>query len=261
MAELQGGNFGNAFASAGLLALVMPNVGGIGSRQGRVVVAAMVGGTITAATGGKFANGAMAAAMSYAISSAASRGTDVVGSGGVGGTEAGNPTADAFLQAESANAGQLFCSASSEVSADAAHAAAGNRYLGASLATKRESAWRVYVVGDGTFSFSYPSISGIGDTQLVLPTGLSGLSFHSAGHAHWDSNHQFSPQDWRLITQGARNGPGITLYLASSDGRLQYSTPAHARGFGITRGASFSPPYSNFSGSMVPGVQLRTTYP
>jgi hypothetical protein len=225
------------------------------------IVTTLVGGTLSRLSGGKFANGAVTAAFSYAIGSMANRGTDVVGSGGAGGAGAGNPTADAFLQAESANAGQLFCSASCEVSADAAHAAAGNRYLGASLATRREVAWHVYDVGDGTFSFSYPSISGVGHTQLELPPRLPGLSRHSAGHTHWDSNHQFSPQDWRLITQEARRGPGVTLYLASGDGRLQYSTPAHARGFGITRGASFSPPRSNFSGYAVPGVQLRTTYP
>ena len=259
---MQGGTFGHGFVSAGLGTLAGPAINSsVSSPGGQIVAHALVGGSISAVTGGKFANGAATAAMQFAMAGAAKRGADVVGSGGAGGGGAGEPNADAFLQAESANAGRLFCSADCEVSPEAAHAAAANRYLGASLAAKREAGWKVYDVGDGTFSFSYPAISAVGGTQVALPSDLPGRSFDSAGHTHWDSNYQFSRQDWRVITQGTRNGPGITLYLATGNGRLQYSTPTHARGFAITRGASFAPPYSNFSGNVVPGVSLQTTHP
>jgi len=264
VSAMQGGKFGHGFVSAGLGTLAGPAINSqVKGPGGQIVAHALVGGSISAVTGGKFANGAATGAFraALAVASAANRGTDVVGSGGPGGGGPGDPNADAFLQAESANAGVLFCSASCEASPEAAHAAAAGRYLGASIAARRESTWWVYDVGDGTFSFTYPSISGVGATQQALPSRLPGFSLDSGGHTHWDSNYQFSPQDWRLITQEARNGPGITLYLGSGDGSLQYSTPAHARGFAISRGASFLAPYSNFPGKVVPGVHLRTTYP
>jgi hypothetical protein len=261
MESLQGGSFGHGFMAAGLTAAFMPHVREIGNDVARTAVGALVGGTISQATGGKFANGAVSGAIQAAMAGGAGSGKEVAGSGGAGGGGAGDPSADAFLQGESANAGQLFCTAECSATPDAAHAAAGDRYLGASLASRREAAWRVYNVGDGSFSFTYPNISGVGGTQVALPSRLSGFSFDSAGHTHWDSNWKFSPQDWRLITQGVRHGAGIKLYVATGDGRLQFSTPAKARGLGIMRGASFMPPVNNFSGQVVPGVQLRTTYP
>ena len=70
-AELQGGSFGHGFFSAGLSKLVTgqfkykdTNWGAI---AGRTTVAAAVGGTISAVTGGKFANGARTAAMAHLL--------------------------------------------------------------------------------------------------------------------------------------------------------------------------------------------------
>ncbi|MGH8078332.1 MAG: hypothetical protein ACREPE_13535, partial [Lysobacter sp.] len=48
---------------AGLTAAFMPQIGKIGSDVGRVVVTAIVGGTISELTGGKFANGAVTGAI------------------------------------------------------------------------------------------------------------------------------------------------------------------------------------------------------
>ncbi len=48
-----------------------PGIGKIGNPAGRVVAAALVGGTASASTGGKFANGAVTAAFSVAFASAA----------------------------------------------------------------------------------------------------------------------------------------------------------------------------------------------
>lgn len=77
MAGLQGGNFGHGFASAGLSVLG----GAVGGRdlgaQG-LVINAIVGGTISKITGGKFASGAQSAAMMYAVMWAGSK----IGTGG-----------------------------------------------------------------------------------------------------------------------------------------------------------------------------------
>ncbi len=73
-AELQGGKFGNGFASAGLTKFV--NINGMFDKMGmgsanydnaRIVTAAIIGGTISDATGGKFVNGAATAAIGQAF--------------------------------------------------------------------------------------------------------------------------------------------------------------------------------------------------
>lgn len=71
---LQGGKFGHGFASAGLTKFINVNAAfknsGMGSVRfdgARIVAAAVVGGTISDVTGGKFANGAMTAAMGQAL--------------------------------------------------------------------------------------------------------------------------------------------------------------------------------------------------
>nr|MDQ3040091.1 RHS repeat-associated core domain-containing protein [Pseudomonadota bacterium] len=73
MGSIQGGGFGHSFLSAGLTAGLMPHVGHIGNTAGRTVVGALVGGTISRVTGGKFANGAVSGAVSAAMSGGGSR--------------------------------------------------------------------------------------------------------------------------------------------------------------------------------------------
>ncbi|OZY85574.1 hypothetical protein CBP51_00530 [Cellvibrio mixtus] len=70
LAELQGGNFGHGFISAGVGASIGAKYGT--SWQG-MAASAVVGGTISEATGGKFANGAASAAFSYAAMWGASK--------------------------------------------------------------------------------------------------------------------------------------------------------------------------------------------
>ena len=65
--SLSGGNFGHGFMSAGLTASVMPQVGKIGNDVTRTAVGALVGGTLSVATGGKFANGAISGAIQGAM--------------------------------------------------------------------------------------------------------------------------------------------------------------------------------------------------
>ncbi|MGE3729971.1 MAG: RHS repeat-associated core domain-containing protein [Lysobacterales bacterium] len=69
MNRLQGGKFGDGFAGAGVTQALSPAIGRVNSSNRgfsplRVAVAAMVGGTASAAGGGKFANGAVTAAFS-----------------------------------------------------------------------------------------------------------------------------------------------------------------------------------------------------
>jgi hypothetical protein len=65
LAELQGGDFGHGFASAGLARSIDPGAvfdgDDLGAVIGRTVVAAVVGGTASRITGGSFENGAMTA--------------------------------------------------------------------------------------------------------------------------------------------------------------------------------------------------------
>ena len=67
LAELQGGQFGHGFISAGLTKAVLGRLryhdGSAGAVLSRTTLAAMVGGTVSRITGGKFANGALTAAM------------------------------------------------------------------------------------------------------------------------------------------------------------------------------------------------------
>jgi RHS repeat-associated protein len=60
--DLQGGNFGSGFFSAGVTQALSPTIENIDSVPGRVVTAALVGGTVSKAAGGSFANGAESAA-------------------------------------------------------------------------------------------------------------------------------------------------------------------------------------------------------
>ena len=73
--SLQGGRFGHGFVAAGLGAATggIPGLRGTAPRQvfARAVVSAVTGGTISAVTGGKFANGAAYGAFASLVSSAA----------------------------------------------------------------------------------------------------------------------------------------------------------------------------------------------
>jgi len=67
MSELQGGNFGHGFASAGFGEAATPLVGGIRSVPLQAVAIAVVGGTASRLAGGKFANGAVTASFGFAF--------------------------------------------------------------------------------------------------------------------------------------------------------------------------------------------------
>jgi hypothetical protein len=72
MSDLQGGNFGHGFWTAGIMKGVgMVNNAAsnatLGQIAGRATIQSMIGGTLSRVTGGKFANGAGTAAIQYVV--------------------------------------------------------------------------------------------------------------------------------------------------------------------------------------------------
>jgi hypothetical protein len=72
LSDLQGGNFGHGFWTAGVMKGVgianSPSSGAsMNQIAGRAVIQAMVGGTLSKVTGGKFANGATSAAIQFVV--------------------------------------------------------------------------------------------------------------------------------------------------------------------------------------------------
>lgn len=67
MSDLQGGNFGHGFFTAGVMkGFGKIDFGGL-KVIGRTVIQAMVGGTVSRITGGKFANGAVTSAIQFVV--------------------------------------------------------------------------------------------------------------------------------------------------------------------------------------------------
>jgi RHS repeat-associated protein len=82
LAELQGGNFGHGFLSAGVTKALSPAIGQIGMADGhasftdvlvQTMAAAAVGGSVSRLTGGSFANGAATAAFQHLFNQVATQ--------------------------------------------------------------------------------------------------------------------------------------------------------------------------------------------
>jgi hypothetical protein len=100
MAVVQGGRFGNGFVSAGASAVLAPIPEAASSNSAaQAVVAAVISGTISEATGGKFANGAITGAFQFAMGRAVASG---------GGAYDGKVGDDLLTHAESPEERQKF---------------------------------------------------------------------------------------------------------------------------------------------------------
>lgn len=65
---VQGGRFGSGFASAGLGSALNPAISAVGDNTyAQTFMAAIVGGTVSEAAGGKFANGAITGAFQFSV--------------------------------------------------------------------------------------------------------------------------------------------------------------------------------------------------
>jgi hypothetical protein len=163
-----------------------------------------------------------------------------------------NADAEKFLLNESKSAGELYPGHyKTEIEA---HAAAANRYTGASLAARRETNWRVYELSPDNFAFSYPSVTEVNARQGSMPGYQDQGRYVSGGHAHWDGNVQFSGRDWNWVTGNHR-----PLYLSAGDGRLQTSTYRQARMWGMGPTRMQTP--LNYPGQVVPGIMIKSSYP
>ncbi len=64
---MQGGKFGHGFVSAGVTEALAPTIADIDSKYLAVAVSAMVGGTVSELSSGKFGNGAITGAFQMAF--------------------------------------------------------------------------------------------------------------------------------------------------------------------------------------------------
>ena len=119
MGVLQGGRFGHGFLSGFATQAAAGRIDGLQHSHHRVLAAAVLGGTVSAATGGKFANGAITGAFSRAFndelhqdnsdsdsSDKSAHDVLIIGIQGAGGDKAGgNPI---FRQSVEAEGGQIL---------------------------------------------------------------------------------------------------------------------------------------------------------
>ena len=183
---LQGGKFGNGFASAGLTSLAMPLVGG--NVVARSVEGALIGGTISDLTGGKFADGAISGAVQGAIQQG-SKSTDdndaTVASG-----EGKESNVQTTINTDVLQSGYL--------TANEAATAAGVRFGKIGIDTQREFQVGIIKIADGNFGFtnSYwgaPSANVVNvQTAIDALTTRYGDNFVAWGHGHFDGNLKFS---------------------------------------------------------------------
>ncbi|WP_395375001.1 RHS repeat-associated core domain-containing protein [Marinicella sp. W31] len=202
-AEVDGGKFGHGFASALLSELAYAEFGDFfnTAEVGRdIVTNAILQGTISKLTGGKFVNGAISASYRIAFN-------HHIGS-------SNNPKG---------KPGKFVCQGHCKWnSAEDAHKAAAKAYYSLSVSDQKEYGWHVYEHSDGTFTYTYPTIgtktSVAHAARYVSKSGK--YHYDSTGHTHLDHN-QFSGQDIEYVTQRTKTAnDDRTLYLAGPDSRL-----------------------------------------
>ena len=94
---IQGGKFGHGFVSAGVTAAASPYVSSKGDVFG-TVASAIIGGTVSEMTGGKFANGARSGAFAYVVQQGVKRGMRLHG-GVTASSTSGNAVTKEHVQA------------------------------------------------------------------------------------------------------------------------------------------------------------------
>jgi len=202
-AEVDGGQFGHGFLSS----MVSQSVGTKGVFQSKNIVTSVVSnailqGSISELTGGKFANGAITGAFRTAFNHA---------------ILVGNQTVTNYKP------GRFVCQSNCQWKSEVdAQKAAAKAYYDLSVKDGKEYGWHVYEHSDGTFT--YPSVGkktsvnqeGVWTSKTGIYTNLS------SGHTHLDHS-QFSGQDINYVTQGTRSPyDDRPLFLAAPDKNLYY---------------------------------------
>jgi len=229
MAELQGGKFGNGFASAGLSSYF----GGMGygddfGPQG-MIVSTIVGGTVSEITGGKFANGAQSAAMNYAAQWGASK----IGTGGTTKENTSSSTGTCSNNPINIGTGEKYLTMV-DYKAEGASQMTFERYY-SSYAGEKTSlgiGWR------SNFDRSL-QLDNVGDVTLRVvairhqgdPIMFNWISDESANGGHWETdNNRYesirkTDSGWELqLTNNSReiyNAEGRLIAIEQIDGYEQ----------------------------------------
>jgi hypothetical protein len=191
--SLQGGNFGDGFLAAGITAAAMPQLGK-GGRVARSIKSALLSGSVSALTGGKFANGALSGAIQGAMTGAD---TETTASGS--GSGPGDPAIPPDKVEESS-----VC----YVSADAAMAGAARQYGPTGVTNRQELEVGLVPHLSGTYAeywtFLTPGWGPVGSRYVNFHPVLqkykdAGFSPTRWGHGHWDGQLNFSATDMAFV--------------------------------------------------------------
>jgi RHS repeat-associated protein len=196
--SLQGGNFGAGFVTAWVGAAVAPGVAKIGNPVGRTLVAAIVGGTLSKITGGKFVNGAVSWAVQVMM-----RGADQQDRPGgmISGSAAEGASGEASVPEEVKVEASGFLTP-----ADAARAML-TAYHQETLKRRQEPQSAIVKIGADNWGYLTP---GWGPTDAVIVyTSKLAAAYKAAGyargipiHGHFDSNLNFSTTDFERVWGG-----------------------------------------------------------
>ncbi len=131
---------------------------------------------------------------------------------------------EAELLAAGSRAGELLCTADCHVTEADAHRHVAAMLWQAAAAARRETAWHVYRLADGSYTATWPRVGEADSASVRVPPLDRRHEYVSSGHTHWDDVEDFSALDWRWV-QGNRR----TLYLATREGELRRLTPRQTR--------------------------------
>jgi len=213
MSVVQGGTFGHGFASSAAGSLLSPVTMGASSMDPGLgfVAAIVVGGTISEIGGGKFANGAVTAAFSYAF---ASRGLSASKNGSAVGGESGELEVPNSVKLEAGNmtfrqAGKAF----------------GDKYY--QLGVKEGVEYQTAIVEDpnnpGKYGYTTATHAAKGVTIVDISkynaaVEAAGFGVYGWAHTHFDAMTKFSGNDMNFANVTT------TIFLTDAGGSTSMLT-------------------------------------
>jgi RHS repeat-associated protein len=223
-AEVDGGQFGHGFASAFLSeSFGKGNIFQSDKIGVAVVSNALLQGTISEATGGKFANGALSAAFRVAFNQALTPKKPV--------SKPINTSPGYFACGQHVYKGCW----TTELEA---HKQAEKAYGALSKSSKSEYGWHVYKFKDGSHTYTFATVGGYrGVDHANEHTSSTGkYVLMSTGHTHVDGSSLFSGDDVNYVTNKTKItsddrklylfAPDKHVYSMSSRTAVNFSKPA-----------------------------------
>lgn len=217
MSSLQGGKFGHGFASAGFSEAASPIVTVRGGTISQGTAVAVIGGTASAMTGGKFANGAVTAAFGYAFGRVIQRSVPV--------TASGSGASESVIVPP-----EIQLEASGYLTPEEAALAAGARYGAEGVANRQEVQLGLVQVATKNWGYLTPGWGPVGATlvdasALFDAYGTAGFAVSAWMHGHFDSQLNFSAQDFKLVW----NKPKISTYMVNRNGEVRVLRHSHLK--------------------------------